>query len=90
MLEGESGTGKSHAVMTALEAGLELFIISTEGVTTPAKWLAANPEVDESKVHWATVSVATQDWGAMEKMGQKINTMSYEALSKIADPKKKK
>lgn len=90
MLEGESGTGKTHSAMTALQAGLEVFLISTEGVTTPAKWLTEHPEVDGSKLHWATVSVATQGWGDMEAMGKNINMMSYEALSKLADPNKRK
>lgn len=86
MLEGDSGTGKTHAISTLVEAGITPFIIFTEpGMSTLAKL-----NIPKEKLHWAYVSMSTQDWSAMEAMGRNINKMTYEGLSKIQDANKGK
>lgn len=91
MLEGDSGVGKTLAIVTLIEAGITPFIIFTEpGVSTISKWLADNPEVDPEKIHWHYISMSTQSWGDMETMSKNINTLSYKALTGIVDAKKAK
>jgi hypothetical protein len=86
MLEGESGTGKTHAISTLIEAGITPFIIFTEpGMSTLAKL-----DIPEDKCHWAYVSIATQGWDDMRSMSENINKLSFEGLSKITDAKKSK
>lgn len=86
MLEGESGSGKTHAISTLVEAGITPFIIFTEkGMTTLARL-----NIPEDKCHWQYLSPTTQDWNAMAKMGSNINKMSYDALTKVTDANKGK
>jgi hypothetical protein len=86
MLEGESGSGKTHALSTLIDAGITPMIVFTEkGMTTLGKL-----NIPEDKCHWQYLSPTTQDWEAMAKMGSNINKMSYDALTKIADPNKGK
>lgn len=84
LLEGDSGTGKTHSLSTLIEAGITPFIVFSE----PGMSVLGKLNVPSDKCHWHYVSPATQSWDDMRDMGSKINRMSYEALSKIADPKK--
>jgi hypothetical protein len=81
LLEGESGSGKTHAISTLIDAGVTPFIVFTEqGMSTLAKL-----NIPEDKLHWTYLSPTTQSWDAMAKMGNSINKMSYDALTKVAD-----
>lgn len=84
LLVGASGTGKTHALRTLLDAGLEVFIIFTE----PGMEVLGDLKSD--KVHWHYIPPASPDWSDMIDSATKINTLSFEALAKMSDIKKGK
>lgn len=85
MLVGATGTGKTHAVRTLLEAGIEeVFVLFTE----PGMEVLA--DLPPERVHWHYVAPANADWDTMISSAQKINTMSFEALSKLSNVNKNK
>lgn len=91
MLEGDSGTGKTFAITTMIEAGITPFILFTEpGVSTISKWLSEHPEIDPEKIHWAYVSMSSQSWGDMEAMARNINLMDIKGLANVRDANKGK
>lgn len=90
LLLGDSGAGKTHSLITLIEAGLTPFIIFTEpGQATIAKALSEHG-IPEDKCHWRYISTSSQGWDAMVSMGQKINTLTYDGLSKMADSDRSK
>jgi len=86
LLLGESGSGKTHSLTTLVEAGIEPFIIFTEpGMSTIGKALKEKG-LPEDAIKWRYISKATQSWDAMKKMATNINRMSFEMITKMADP----
>lgn len=86
MLVGATGTGKTHAIRTLLEVkpDLEVFIIFTE----PGQEVLG--DTDPKRVHWKYISPASTDWASMIDSATKINTLSFEALTKLGDINKRK
>jgi len=84
-LLGATGTGKTYCLRTLADAGLEVFIISTEpGIASTLG------DTDPSKVHWHYIAPATASWADMIQSAERINQLSYEALSKLPDINKRK
>lgn len=84
MLLGESGTGKTHSIRTLVEAGLEVFVVFTE----PGMEVLA--DVPKEKLHWHYIAPASPDFDDLIASATKINTMSFEALTKLPDINKRK
>lgn len=84
MLLGESGTGKTHSIRTLVDAGLEVFVLFTE----PGMEVLA--DVPKEKLHWHYVPPAAPDFASMIASATKINTMSFDALTKLPDIDKRK
>lgn len=83
MLCGTTGTGKTHSIRTLVEQGLEVFVLFTE----PGMEVLA--DVPPEKLHWHYVAPAAPDFSDMIASAQKINTMSFEALTKLPDINKR-
>ena len=84
MLLGDSGSGKTHAIRTLLEADLEVFVLFTEpGMET----LSDTPS---DKLHWHYVPPASPDFASMIDSAKKINTLDLKTLSNLGDLKKSK
>ena len=83
LLLGPTGSGKTHALTTLLEAGITPFIIFTEnGMSTIGKVLKEKGlPVDSCKWHY--VAPATQSFEAMISMAININKMSFELKTNI-------
>ena len=84
MLLGESGTGKTHSIRTLVDAGLEVFVFYTE----PGMEVLA--DIPSDKLHWHYVPPAAPDFASMIASATKINTMSFDALTKLPDIDKRK
>lgn len=84
MLCGGTGSGKTHAIRTLVDAGLEVFVLFTE----PGMEVLA--DVPEDKLHWAYIPPASPDFSDMIASAEKINKMSFEALTKLPDINKAK
>jgi len=83
MLLGESGTGKTHALRTLVEAGLEVFIVFTE----PGMEVLA--DVPSDKLHWRYIPPISAGWDSLIDSAKKINTLTFELLSKLPDINKR-
>ena len=84
MLCGTSGSGKTHAIRTLVEAGLEVFVLFTE----PGMEVLA--DIPKEKLHWHYIAPASPDFVDMMSSATKINTMSFEAITKLPDINKRK
>ena len=83
LLMGMPGSGKTHAIRTLVEAGLEVFVIFTE----PGMEVLA--DVPSDKLHWHYVQPATAGWEALLDNAKKINTLTNDALQKLPNIKAK-
>lgn len=85
LLLGATGTGKTYSIRTFLERGITPFIISTEpGVASTLG------DLPPEKCHWHYVAPAHSDWDALLKAAKRTNDLSFESLTKVADPDKRK
>jgi hypothetical protein len=83
LLCGDIGTGKSHAIRTLLNAGLEVFVVKTE----PSEVLDDTPP---DRLHWCYIPAAQVGWATMIDHANKINQLSYKALANVDDINKNK
>lgn len=83
MLCGTTGTGKTHSIRTLCDLGLEVFVLFTE----PGMEVLA--DLPPEKLHWHYVAPSAPDFSDMIASAQKINTMSFEALTKLPDINKR-
>ena len=77
LLLGAVGTGKTHSLRTLTDAGLEVFAIFTE----PGMEVVA--DISSDKLHWKYISPSTVSWTAMLDSAKKLNTLSFESLTKL-------
>ena len=84
MLVGATGSGKTHSIRTLLDAGLDVFVLFTE----PGQEVLA--DISSDKLHWHYIPPAAPDFASMIASATKINTMSFEALTKLPDIDKRK
>ncbi len=84
MLMGESGTGKTYAIRTLVEAGLEVFVLFTE----PGQEVLA--DIPPEKLHWHYVAPAAPAWADMIDSANKINKMNLKMLADMSDINKAK
>lgn len=81
---GSPGSGKTYALATLLEAGLETFVITTE----PDGLVSLLDAVESRKapidnLHWASCLPATPGWSAMSDMISTIGSMGFESIQNI-------
>lgn len=83
-LQGESGTGKTYAISTLLEAGLEVFVISTEptGIESLID-VVREKKLDMNKLHWKQITPSRQGFTDLKAMTEKIGAMTYDSLTKL-------
>ena len=83
ILEGPSGTGKTHSLGTLVDAGLEVFIIATDnGIETIGKF----PKEKLEKIHWRYIPPLKPSWDVLKTMGKNINNFNNQALQAMVDP----
>lgn len=83
LLVGSTGSGKTHSIRTLIEAGLEVFCIFTE------PGMEVISDLPPEKCHWHYIAPSAPDWSSMIDSATKINTLSFEALTKMADINKR-
>lgn len=85
MLVGATGTGKTYCLRTLLDAGLEVFVLATEpGIASSLG------DTDPERLHWHYVAPATPGFDALLDSARKINTMSFDMLTKLKEINKAK
>ena len=84
ILEGPTGTGKTHSILTAVEAGLETAVLFTE----PHGRSILN-HIPCPKLHWMFIPPFAPGWDEMIKRADTMTKMSWGVLSKMTeDPSK--
>ena len=91
LLEGPTGTGKTHALATLAETGVELFVLFAENglETFLGFWKDKNLEPPPN-VHWHVLPRPEGTFKVLADMAFKINNTSMEALFKMNDPDRHK
>jgi len=91
LVEGPTGTGKTTALKTLADAGLEVFVLFTEsGLESFAgAWTDHGLKIPDN-VHWHVVKKAEANFGSMAEDATRINTLALESLAKLSDPNRTK
>jgi hypothetical protein len=82
LLMGPSGSGKTYSISTLLEAGLDVFVISTEphGLETLLDAVETK-KLPLSKLHWKYVGPSRPGFGSLLKQGNLIANSNQKTLS---------
>jgi hypothetical protein len=91
LLEGPTGTGKTHALATLAETGVDLFILFTESglETLLGYWTDRGMDVP-ANVHWHLLKRSENSFVTMAQTATTINTIAQEALHKMQDTNRAK
>lgn len=84
LLMGPSGSGKTHAIRTLVESGITPFVIFTE----PGMEVVG--DIPKEKLHWRYIPPVSSSFDALADMAKKVNTLSFESLTKVIDPNRSK
>lgn len=86
LLEGPTGTGKTHSLGTIADSGVELFLLFTESglETTLGYWTDRGLAIPPN-VHWNLLTRATGSFETMARAADDINRLDLASLSKLQD-----
>lgn len=86
LLEGPTGTGKTYALGTLADAGVDLFLLFTESglETTLGYWTDRGLEVPRN-VHWHVLNRGSTSFATMALSASDINRLDLASLSKLQD-----
>lgn len=85
LLNGPTGSGKTHSLRTFIEAGITPFILFTEPGMRTVSDISC-----EDGLHFKYVPPATPTWNDLYDNAKKINTMSFKSLAQLSDMNKQK
>lgn len=87
LLMGPSGTGKTHAIGTLVDTGIETFVLMLESGIESLKgyWTDVGKPIPKN-LHWHVLKAAEISFADMQENAKKINTLSLDSLSKMVDP----
>lgn len=77
---GPSGSGKTYSIRTLVDAGITPFVIFTE----PGMEVVS--DIPPEKLHWRYVPPVSSSLDALSDMAKKVNTLTFESLTKMTDP----
>lgn len=84
LLVGPPGTGKTTALVSFIEAGIDLFVIGTDpGFEESILDAMARKDLPLEKLHYQYIAPASAPWSALLDAAQKVNMMNYEGLSTL-------
>jgi hypothetical protein len=89
LLEGPAGTGKTHALGTLVDTGLEVFYLSIDsGRESLVGYYTDRQKPVPANLHWHDIETA--DWSFETMIAAANNTLNltYESLTKVSDPYK--
>jgi len=90
-LMGPSGTGKTHALGTLVDTGMEVFVLFTEsGVESLQGYYVDRGRPIPDNLHYHVVRAPDSSFEDMITAATRINTQSLESLSKLMDPDRAK
>lgn len=82
LLMGDSGTGKTHSLKSLIKCGITPFVIATE-----QNCIQVLKDLPAGSYHYKFINPQPEhSFGKILDMASKINTLSYENLTKVTDP----
>lgn len=91
LLMGPSGTGKTHAIGTLVDAGVEVFYLALEaGFESLAGYWTDRGLTIPDNLHWHQLAAPTASFAEMAATAKQINTLNLDALAKMSDPNRGK
>jgi len=91
MLMGPAGSGKTHAIGTLVETGLEVFYLALEpGLESLTGYFTDRGKPVPENLHWHTLKASDTSFLEMLENATRINTLSLESLAKMTDPNRGK
>lgn len=85
LLIGDSGTGKTHAIRTLFDAGIEeVFCVFTE------PGMEVISDIPEGKLMWKYLAPTRVSWKTLRDQANKVNTLPYKTLAEMSDMDKRK
>ena len=89
LLEGPTGTGKTHALGTLVDSGLECFYLPLEaGMESLLGYWTDKGLPIPRNLHWHNIKHQDMNFKTMIDSARRINSLSNEALGKIQDTDK--
>lgn len=91
LLEGPAGTGKTHAIGTLVDSGIDVRYLGLEsGLESLLGYWTDRGKPVPANLAWHMVTPAKAGFGELADIAKKINQLSFEALTKVADANKSK
>lgn len=91
LLQGPTGVGKTFALGTLVDTGLEVFYVGFEsGIESLLGYWTDRGKPVPANLHWHQMRSSDYGFESMIKSATDINTYTNEALTKIQDPNKQK
>lgn len=91
LLMGPAGTGKTHAVGTLVDSGVEVFYMGLEpGLESLLGYFTDKGKPIPDNLHWHTIDAPKTGFAELLSNAKKVNTMSLETLAKAVDPNRSK
>lgn len=91
MLMGPAGTGKTHAIGTLVDSGIEVFYLALEpGLESLlGYWTDRNLPIPDN-LHWHVLEAPQASFLDLMENAKKINTLALDSLAKMVDPNRSK
>jgi hypothetical protein len=91
LLMGPSGTGKTFAIGTLVDAGVEVFYLALEsGMESLLGYWKDKGKPVPDNLHWHKLKAPKASFAELMDSATKINTLSLDSLAKMVDPNKSK
>lgn len=91
LLMGPSGTGKTYAVGTLVDLGVEVFYLSLEaGMESLLGYWTDTGKPIPANLHWHKLIAPKANFSEMITNAKNINTLNLDSLAKMTDPNKSK
>lgn len=91
LLMGKPGTGKTHALGTLVDAGIEVFVLFVgEGAgpeTLLGYWTDRKKPIPPN-VHWHVMEQPKMTFEAFAKQALRVNTLALDTIAKSSDPER--
>lgn len=91
LLMGPSGTGKTYAIGTLVDEGVEVFYLALEaGMESLLGYWTDRGLPIPPNLHWHRVAAPSSSFADMIQNAKNINMLNLDALAKMSDPNKSK
>ena len=89
LLMGPAGTGKTHAIGTLVDSGLEVFFLAIEtGIESLSGYFTDQGKAIPPNLHWHLLEAPRAGFDTLMESAKRVNTLTFEVMCKANDPKR--